>query len=44
VTGFGIFVASTVPVLVERPIYMDRAIPGVATAVNGGSTVIGLPG
>jgi uncharacterized delta-60 repeat protein len=43
VTGFGIFVSSSVLVLVERPIYVDRVLPGLPE-INGGSDVIGLAG
>ena len=41
-TGFGMFVTSTLPVLVERPFYVRRALPGLPE-VNGGSVVVGLP-
>jgi hypothetical protein len=43
VSGFGIFVASSAPVLVERPLYVDRVIPGLPE-INGGSVVVGSPG
>ena len=42
VTGFGIVVGSTQPVLVERPFYVDRVLPGLPE-INGGSVVIGFP-
>jgi hypothetical protein len=41
VTGFGIEVATNVPVLVERPLYVYREIPGLPV-INGGSDVIGF--
>lgn len=40
VTGFGMFVTSTQPVLVESPIYVSRPIPGLPL-IDGGSTVVG---
>ena len=41
-TGFGITVSASAPVLVERPFYADRVLP-TAGAINGGDVVIGLP-
>jgi glucose/arabinose dehydrogenase len=43
ITGFGISVRSTAPVVVERPLYVNRVIPGLPI-VNGGSDVVGRPG
>jgi PKD domain-containing protein len=43
VTGFGIFTSASSPVLVERPLYVDRALPGLPE-ITGGSDVIGLSG
>jgi len=42
VTGFGIVVSATQPVLVERPFYVNRQLPGLPV-INGGSVVIGFP-
>jgi hypothetical protein len=41
-TGFGIAVSSEQPVMVERVMYTDRALPGLPV-VTGGSVVVGSP-
>jgi hypothetical protein len=44
VTGFGIAVESSVPIVVERSEYVRRLIPGLgAEPVTGGTTVLGAP-
>ena len=42
-TGFGIVVVASKPVVVERPFYTSRVIPGLPL-ITGGSVVVGLPG
>lgn len=42
-TGFGIIVTTSKPVVVERPFYTSRLIPGLPFII-GGSVVVGLPG
>lgn len=43
--GFGVVIASTngVSFLVERPVYEVHSFPGIATSINGGTDVAGLP-